>query len=222
MSKRGPLLTLVGGGAVAAALLVASVNAARGGDDRDDTAAGATTPPEVTESPTGAPTDEPTDEPPADADNEPDPVTYVGWVDGGGASVAIIIDGDEATAYVCDGATVEVWLSGPARNGELLLDGEEGTLTGSYDADQATGETTAQGIDWTFTVEEVAAPEGLYRVADTIVGGAEVDGGWIVLPDGTQVGVLTVDGTPAPAPALDPAAGEVEVDGETVTVDRQG
>jgi hypothetical protein len=213
MARKGPLLTLLGGGALAGVLLVASIVAATGGDDpAPDLAGGQATP---------SPTPEATPEPEA-PEEDVEPVTYVGYVDGGGASVAIIIDGDEATAYVCDGATVEVWLNGPAFNGELLLTSDNGELIGSYDAAQASGRAVALGREWTFTIEEVAPPEGLYQFADTIIGGAEVEGGWIVLPDGTQVGVLTVDGESGPAPALDLATGQVEIEGTTVTVERRG
>ena len=217
MTRKGPLLTLLGGGVLAAGLLVASINAASGQRDdaeQDLAGAGQETPSPAAESP------EPEESPEPAEDSEP--VTYVGWVDGGGASVAIIIDGDEATAYVCDGVTVEVWLNGPAINGELVLTGDDGELIGSYDDTEATGRTVALGREWTFTVEEVAPPEGLYAFADTIVGGAEVDGGWIVLPDGTQIGVLTVDGESGPAPELDLATGQVEIEGTTVTVERRG
>lgn len=214
MTRKGPLLTLLGGGALAVGLLIASINATGGQDDQDPQLAGEATP---GAGPSGEPSAEPTE--PA---GEPEPVTYVGSVDGGGASVAVIIDGDEATAYVCDGGTVEAWLRGDARNGELLLDADNGSLVGSYDSEQADGETTVDGRDWTFTIDEVAPPEGLYQVADTVVGGAEVEGGWIVLPDGTQVGVLTVDGDSGPAPAIDPDTGDVDINGRTVTAERQG
>jgi serine/threonine-protein kinase len=65
-------------------------------------------------------------------------------------------------------------------------------------------------------------PQGRYRIADTVVGGAEVVGGWIVLPDGTQIGAVNVDGETKPAEELDVATGQVTVEGELVTVERQG
>jgi hypothetical protein len=215
MKNRGPLVTLLGGAALAAVLLIASIIAATGsGDDPDPALAGDSSP-----SPEVSPAPGQTEPAPAE---EPEPVTYVGWADGGGASVAIIVTGDEAIAYVCDGATVEAWLSGSARNGELLLSGDAGTLTGSYDDALASGETSASGRDFTFSIETVAAPEGLYRFADTIAGGADVVGGWIVLPDGTQVGALTVDEVTGPAPALDLRTGRVDIGGTTVSPDRLG
>lgn len=218
MRRNGPLLTLLAGASLAAALLVASVAATGepGGDPvlADATPGAEPAPPAVEESVAPEPAPEPED--------ELEPVTYVGWVDGGGASVAIIVDGDDTIAYVCDGATAEAWLQGGASDGQLYLTGAGGSLVASYDDRQATGQTTVAGRTWTFTAEQVAPPEGLYRFADTIAGGAEVIGGWIVLPDGSQVGVLTVGGDPQPAPAWDPDTGVVTIDGYLVTPQRQG
>jgi serine/threonine-protein kinase len=62
----------------------------------------------------------------------------------------------------------------------------------------------------------VHKPSALYKAAAK-VRNAEVKGGWIVLPDGRQVGVLKVDGTARPAPPLNTAGGVAVVDGSTVT-----
>jgi serine/threonine-protein kinase len=217
MARRSPLLTLLGGAVLAGGLLVA--NAAVTGDDLGSEPGGDLA--EAGASPTAEPEPAATPSP----EPAPEPVTYVGAVDGGGASVAIVINGADATGYVCDGVT-EAWLTGAVeagpRAGELDLRGERGDLTARLDGDSATGQVTADGRSWSFTIEQVAPPEGLYRVADTILGGAEVDGGWIVLPDGTQIGVLTVDGEAQPAPRLDPETGRVTIDGRPVTADRVG
>lgn len=229
MTRKGPLVTLLGGGVLAGGLLVANVlNTPDEPDDDPAVAAAEQTadaePAETAEpEPEPAETGEPADAETADAQaaaNE-DPETYVGWVDGGGTSVAIVIDGDEATAYVCDGVT-EAWLTGSAGNGELSLTGDDGELTATYDQNYAIGEAVVDGQTQTFTIDYVAPPEGLYQVADTIVGGAEVDGGWIVLPDGRQIGVLNIDGDAQTAPELDPETGQVTVDDTTITADRLG
>jgi hypothetical protein len=218
MARKGPLLTLLGGGVLAAGLLVASTVATAQEDNVEPVAAGGTPTAEPTPTAVLSPSPEPAPAPEA----EPDPITYVGRVDGDAASVAIVLNGDEAIAYVCDGE-IEQWLEGLASDGELELTGDgESTLTATYDGDTATGEVTALGESYSFTVEQVDAPEGLYRVADTILGGAEVDGAWIVLQDGTQVGVLTVDGESASAPELDTSTGEVATDEGTVTAERVG
>ena len=65
-------------------------------------------------------------------------------------------------------------------------------------------------------MKAVAKPSGLYRATAT-VRNAKVVGGWIVLPDGSQVGVVTVDDVPQPAPAIDPGTGAVTVDGAALT-----
>jgi serine/threonine-protein kinase len=62
----------------------------------------------------------------------------------------------------------------------------------------------------------VKSPSGLYRLSAQ-VRGAKVVGGWIVLADGTQVGVLSVDGQAQPAPQLDTSTGGVVVDGTAAT-----
>jgi len=214
MARKGPLLTLLGGAVLAGALLGANLLVTA--DDPDGELAAAGTSPTPTAAPAAQPS--PTPEPPAE---QAEPVTYVGRVDGGGASVAIVIDGDQATGYVCDGV-IEAWLTGATGDGELALRGQRGELTARFDAGSAAGQVTADGRSWSFTIEQVAPPEGLYRVADTILGGAEVDGGWIILPDGTQIGVLTVGGQSEPAPELDPDTGAVTIDGAEVTADRVG
>ena len=227
----GPVTTLLAGTGLAVALLVASMVAANGdGAEPAERPVAGDASPDPTPTPTPDPTPAPAPSPtgpdgtpgPDRAAAEPPPVTYVGWVDGGGASVAIIVTGDQAIGYVCDGATAEAWLQGSADGGSLRLTGDGGELTATYDGDRATGETTVAGRSWSFTAEQVDQPEGLYRFADTVAGGAEVRGGWIVLPDGSQVGVVTVDGAPQPAPALDPATGAATVDGTRVTAERQG
>ncbi len=230
MARNGPLVTLAAGGVLAGGLLVANVINTADEPDADQAVAASeqadAEPTETTEpDPAPAETEEPEQ---ADAEtaeaqpaNNADPVTYVGWVDGGGTSVAIVINGDEATAYVCDGIT-EAWLTGTAGAGELSLTGDDGELTASYNENYATGEAVVNGQIQRFTIDYVAPPEGLYQVADTIVGGAEVDGGWIVLPDGRQIGVLTVGADSQPAPELDLETGQVTVADTTITVDRVG
>jgi serine/threonine-protein kinase len=226
MARNGPLYTLLSGGLLGVGLLVAAMVATP-----DETAADEEPLAEATETqaaetpdPTLEPTPEPTTEPapPPTETEAAQAVTYVGYVDGGGASVAVIVTGDEAIAYLCDGNAVEAWLDGNAVDGQLELTGERGSLTGDFDDLQASGQATADDQSWTFTIEVVEPPEGLYRFADTIAGEAEVVGGWIVLPDGTQVGALNVDGQTQPAPALDVENEQATVNGTVVTPERLG
>jgi serine/threonine-protein kinase len=227
MARNGPLYTLLSGGVLGVGLLVAAMVATpdeTAADDQAPLAEATETQPAEAPDPTPEPTPEPTTEPaPSPTETQAaESVTYVGYVDGGGASVAVIVTGDEAIAYLCDGSSAEAWLDGSADGGELDLTGERGSLTGDFDDLQASGQAAADDQTWTFTIEAVEPPEGLYRFADTIAGGAEVVGGWIVLPDGTQVGALNVDGQTQPAPALDVESGQATVSGTVVTPERLG
>ena len=224
MARNGPLYTLLSGAVLGVGLLVAAMVATpdeTAADDPEPLAEATETQPAETPDPTPEPTAAVTTEP-APSTTQAAAVTYVGYVDGGGASVAVITTGNEAIAYLCDGTEVEAWLDGSAVDGRLDLTGERGSLTGEYDELQATGQASADDQTWTFVIEAVEPPEGLYRFADTIAGGAEVVGGWIVLPDGTQVGALNVDGQTQPAPALAVEDGHATVNGTVVTPERLG
>ncbi|MEV0454088.1 hypothetical protein [Catellatospora methionotrophica] len=218
MKRNGPLLTLLAGLALAAVLITVNlIVTARGGDEPDPAgfgAAPATTAPAASVPPSAAPSAEPSPEvAPAAKVN----AVWAGTVDGGGASIAISVTDGVAVAYLCDGKKAEVWLQGTAADGKLSLTGKKGaTLTGTFGGGKATGTVTANGRKWTFTVKAVAKPSGLYRATAT-VRDAKVVGGWIVLPDGSQVGVVSVDDVPQPAPAIDPATGAVTVDGAPLT-----
>jgi len=167
-----------------------------------------TAPTELTESST------PTPEPPTPEEKRT--TTFVGPVDGGAGTLAVVDHAGEVTAYFCDGASLEAWLGGSFTAGRLRLSGDNGALRGSANGGRATGSVRFDGHRFGFTLRQVSPPRGLYRVADTI-DGAEVTGGWIVLPGGRQVGVLTVDGRSRPAPRLDPATGRVTIAGRTLT-----
>ena len=145
---------------------------------------------------------------------------YAGEVQGGGASVAISIHGGQAIAYVCNGSVIEAWYKGTAAGGVLIMTGKNHAhLSAIYDFKKATGDILAHGTDYRFSVAEVHKPSGLYQ-AIAVVRGATIKAGWIVLPDGTQVGSLEANADAAApsatrAPALDVAAGTAQ-DGSTV------
>lgn len=144
-------------------------------------------------------------------------VTYAGSVDGGAASLAIVVNNGKAIAYVCDGKAVEAWLEGPMANGRIDLKGAKGSLTGTYGNGQVKGNVTAGSKGWNFTLKTVAPPSGLYRSAASLRN--KLDASWVVTPDGKQVGVDSTGGTPKPAPAFDMSTKTVVVDGTTVPVE---
>jgi hypothetical protein len=210
--KRTPLITLLGGIALFAVLIVVNMVITSGDDEpQEETAVIGES---VTASPTPAATAaSPSPAPPAQKVN----AVWGGQVDGGAATLAIAVTEGVAVAYLCDGKKVEAWLQGTAADGKLSLTGKNNaTLAGTFGGGKATGTVTASGKQWTFTAPAIAAPAGLYRaVAD--VRAAKVVGGWIVLPDGSQVGIVTTDGVPGPAGPLTLPAASAVVDGATIT-----
>ncbi len=193
MKHKGPILTLAAGVILAAALMVLNLNVTKSDDDGYNASSVAS----ATSSAVAPTTAAPTQTLAAAAQ-----VTYAGNVTGGGATIAIAVKGGKAVAYVCDGKSAEAWLQGTAENGRLALTGAgNASLTGTYGNGVASGSVAATGKQFAFSVKSVKAPSGLYRAAAN-VRNAQVVGGWIVLEDGRQVGVLRVGDATQPAPLL--------------------
>ncbi len=216
MKHKGPILTLVAGVAIAAVLLVLNLNATA----KRDAAASAEVPAGARLTPTPTPTATVSVAAPVTVTG-PANATYAGNVNAGGGSVAIVVKGAQAIAYFCDGKKIEAWLQGTAVNGRLDMHGGSGSATASLSASYATkgarGEVSARGGHWSFAVASVKPPSGLYRSAAK-VRAAEVVGGWIVLADGRQVGMLNRGTSEEPAPLLDLTALSTVIDGTTVAV----
>lgn len=140
------------------------------------------------------------------------PAVYIGRTAGREATLAIAVNGAKAVAYICDGRRVEAWLTGTFTSGQLVLRSRTGErLTGVATAKDASGELTLRGRSLRFTAIVTGPPAGLYRAKNTT---STI--GWIVLPDGSQVGIDN-DGTPAAAPPLDPATRSATVNGVAVS-----
>jgi len=218
MKIKTPYITLLTGAALGAVLLVASMLATPKAPASPVAAA--------TPAPAAASAAQPS---PASATptatavaNVPARANYAGEVNGGGASVAISIHHGQAIAYVCNGSVIEAWLKGTAVNGHLTMTGKgHARLSATYRTKRAVGHVIAHGVRYTFSAPAVHKPSGLYQ-AIAVVRGAKIKAGWIVLPDGTQVGSLepNADAT-APsakrAPMLDVTTGTAH-DGNTVLV----
>src|SRR2546426_806491 len=71
-------------------------------------------------------------------------------------------------------------------------------LTGHLDGGRLAGTVVADGKTYTFRIDVAKPPAGLYRGQS-----GSIRIGWIVLPDGSQVGIATAGGPPGPAPQLD-------------------
>jgi hypothetical protein len=225
MKRNTPLITLLTGAALGIVLLVASMLATPSKTPAGYAGAATPTPASVAtaaSSPAAASATAAASPPAATAStNAQFRADYAGRVKGGvHASVAISIHGTQAIAYACNGSSVEAWLRGTAAGGRLALTGKNGAvLTGNYDSRRAFGTVSADGIAYAFSVYTVKKPSGLYR-ATADVRGATIKAGWIVLPDGTEVGSLESNADSAApsataAPPLDVATGTAQ-DGDTV------
>jgi hypothetical protein len=224
MRRNTPLLTLLTGAALGVILLIASMLAtpskAPAGYSAPATpapASAAATPASPSPASSSPASPSPAATPVATAPARAD---YAGRVQGGGASVAISIHGGQAIAYVCNGSSIEGWYKGTATGGVLIMTGKNHAhLSAIYDFGKATGDVLAHGTDYRFAVTVVHKPSGLYQ-AIAVVRGATIKAGWIVLPDGTQVGSLEPNADAAApsatrGPVLDVAAGTAR-DGGTV------
>ncbi|MGX6606822.1 serine/threonine-protein kinase [Micromonosporaceae bacterium Da 78-11] len=145
--------------------------------------------------------------------------TYAAHLPDGAGTLYLALRDGAAVAYLCDGDRLEVWFRGVADAGQLALTSPSGaTLTGAVDGGSATGSVRVRRQTVAFRIPAVHKPSGLYRAGGQ-VRGAQVKGGWIVLADGTQTGVLTVGGVPAPAPSLDTVAGTADASVTATEVD---
>jgi hypothetical protein len=203
LKRKGPILTLAAGLVLALVLILLDLNATRARDARN--AAADRPAPKATATVAASPSPTPTlggDTPPSTQPVSGPGLTYAGKVSGGSASIAIAVRGGQAVAYFCDGKTAEAWLKGTVTNGVITMTGDHNaSLNGSIANGAAAGSIIAVGREWTFTAPMVTDPSGLYRAAAQ-VRGATVVGGWIVLANGEQVGMINFGDHEESAPPL--------------------
>jgi hypothetical protein len=219
MKHLGPLVTLIAGGVLAAGVGGLSVRAASQDSAKASAQSKPSKPPANTSTGAAPAASAPA---PGGAASQSAPAQnvkrdYAGYTRSGSATLAIAVRGNKAVAYLCDGRVAESWLRGNVSEGQYQLSGKNGAeLTAWNKNGKIVGSARAHGVSYDFTVTSVKRPSGLYRLTAQ-VRGSRLDGGWIVLPNGRQVGLLTTNnGTPVPAPALNPATGSVNVNGENV------
>jgi hypothetical protein len=126
--------------------------------------------------------------------------TWVGPLQGSRAFVAIVSDGDQIVAYVCDDGTIGSWFFGADGSADhVQLRSPDGSLLDATLGDQAVGTFTKDGRTYSF----VARPTDkavLFR-ADAYAGGTRVLAGWI--QNGSESrGTLLTGSTLQMAPAL--------------------
>ncbi|GAA4000482.1 hypothetical protein [Streptomyces plumbiresistens] len=214
MKRSGPVVTLLAG--LLLGLFMLSMNSTTGtksastayAEESPEAATASPTPTRTTASSSPSPSRTPV----PDAD-------YAGRTTDDSASVAVTLRDGKAIAYFCDGRAKESWLKGDVEDdGTMKLTGKHGAeLNGTLkEGKRISGTVDIDGGQYAFTADKAKKPSGLYRATAT-VRGAKVDGGWIVLPDGRQVGILTRDGESSPAPRIDPETGAVTIDGQQLT-----
>ncbi|WP_327427637.1 hypothetical protein [Streptomyces sp. NBC_01236] len=216
MKRPGPLLTLLAG--LLLGVFMLSLNATTGTKSassyREESPS-----PKASASP--APSSSPTTATPSPSPSKsafPN-ADYAGRTDDDSSAVAVSLRDGKAIAYFCDGRDKESWLKGDVKDdGTMKLTGKNGAeLNGTLkDGKSIRGTVDLGGQRYGFTADKAVRPSGLYRATAT-VRGAKIDGGWIVLPGGKQVGILDRDGKPSTAPAIDPETGAVTIDGQTLT-----
>jgi serine/threonine-protein kinase len=217
MKRNTPLITLLTGAALGVVLLVASMLQT---PTKAPAGSSSTATPSAASSASSAPASSPA---PASASASPTATpyaaapakaNYAGKVNGGGATIAIVVYNGQVIAYICNGSTIDAWFSGPASSdGKITLTSKNSaTLDASSGVGEMTGDVTAHGTNFDFSVDTTSksSSAGLYR-ATAKVGGETVKAGWIVLDDGTQIGSIEPDSTSAApsavsAPRLDLAS----------------
>jgi hypothetical protein len=162
--------------------------------------------------PTATPSETATQAP--EGEQFPDKIVYAGRTKDGGTTLAVAVLRDQAAAYVCDGRSVESWLRGTAKDGEVNLTSKKGDkLEAKLEGGVLTGTIELGDRKYTFAIKEAKKPAGLYRAR-----GSKTTVGWIILEDGSQVGIETDEGgTPKAAPQLDPDQPKVTANGEDLT-----
>jgi hypothetical protein len=216
VKHRSPLVTLIG--LVAAFAIMFGVNLAVSSATAGGAAGAGSSPAATGAAPStvpssAAPSGGATTEAETETEQFPDEVVYAGRTEDDAIAVAVAVRGNRAAAYLCDGESVEAWLRGTVDGDRLRLRNKSDTieLEARLDDRGLEGRVDLDGDDLGFTIDEAEKPAGLYRAR-----GAKTSIGWIVLPDGSQVGVQTTGEESAPAPELDPDNPEVTVDGESL------
>ncbi len=145
--------------------------------------------------------------------------SFVGAAEGSESFVAVITNGEQVMAYVCDGATTAEWFTGTtARDSiDLTSAGSIGLVAQRGTGDTLDGTISAAGTESSFSATRVdleGMVGGLCRGV-LQVDGVTYTGGWIVLPDGQQRGaVFGDDGSQRfDVPDIDPVTMIVEVPG---------
>jgi hypothetical protein len=142
----------------------------------------------------------------------PNKIVYAGRTEDKSGAIAVAVLGDQAAAYFCDGRSIESWLRGTVQGSEIALKSKDSaTLQARLDGDHLKGTVKIKNDRLKFEIDEAKKPAGLYRAR-----GSKTTIGWIVLKDGSQVGIQTAGSNSAAAPELNPESPQVTANGESL------
>lgn len=215
MKHRSPLITLAAVAVAFAIMFTVNMLASPPGSSSTGTPTPAT--PAATsaslgsqETGTGAASPSPSASRSAEDSNFPQKIVYAGRADDGAGAIAVAVLGTKAAAYFCDGRSVESWFRGTVTGSDISLKSKDGeTLQASLDGDHLKGSLRIKNERVRFEINQAKKPAGLYRAR-----GSKTTIGWIVLEDGSEVGLQTTGQDSTAAPELDPENPQVTVDGE--------
>jgi serine/threonine-protein kinase len=220
VKHRSPLVTLAAVAVAFAIMFIVDMLSGEPGNSSSDTAGPSASPATASAS---SPSSQPTETAVAPSlsasesieDSKfPPKVVYTGRTRDGSAAIAIAVLGDQAAAYFCNGRNVESWFRGLVEGEDLSLKSKAGTTAQArLDGDHVKGSVQIKSDTLRFEINEAEKPAGLYRAR-----GSKTTISWIVLEDGSEVGVQTTGTDSTPAPELDPANPQVTVDGENLDV----
>ena len=146
---------------------------------------------------------------------------FTGRSSGNELTVAVGVKDGRAAGYLCDGNKVEAWLEGTLSGDQLSLHGRNADtgITATVGQRSLLGNVTAGGTVRAFAAQIAVGAEGLYENRRKVEG-ITTRIGWIVLPDGTQVGIRNNGGERSAAPPLDPITLQSVDDGQPIRADR--
>ena len=215
MKHRSPLLTLAAVAVAFAIMFTVNMLASPPGSSSTGTATPAapttaSTRPGSQETGTAAASPSPSATKSAEDSKFPQKVVYAGRAEDGAGAIAVAVLGTQAAAYFCDGRSVESWFRGTVTGSDISLKSKDGaTLQVSLDGDHLKGSLRIKNERVKFEINHANKPAGLYRAR-----GSKTTIGWIVLENGSEVGLQTTGQDSTPAPELDPENPQVTVDGQ--------
>jgi hypothetical protein len=210
MKHRSPLITLAAVALAFAIMFIVNMTVSPPGNSSSGTAS----PPAAPATAAGSPllTETAAASPSSGDSKFPEKIVYARRAEDNGGAIAVAVLGDQAAAYFCDGRNVESWFRRSVTEDEISAKSTGGaTLEAELDGNHIKGTVQIKSEKLKFEMNEAKKPAGLYRVR-----GSQTTIAWIVLEDGSQVGVQTTGVDSTAAPELNPGNPQVTVDGENL------